>query len=276
MDHWWQRNVVEPGKLPLLLTFSAFIVTFVVTRTITRLIRAGRGPFKNNISKSGVHVHHAVPGIVLLITGALLAIASDGTMPWLAIAGVLVGVGSSLVLDEFALILHLTDVYWAEEGRVSVEMVSLAVACMGFALVGLSPFAVDKVGPAELGVRLAGSTGVIVNMLLIAIAVLKGKFRFALIGAFVPVFSIIAAIRLARPGSRWARRYDSTRQQHAASRAARFDARWDPLMRRLGDVIGGTPTVELDERADRHRGAGTTVHDGAEVVPADARSTDQP
>ena len=45
MAGWWERNISEPGKLPLLLCFLAFVVTFLATRAITRSIRAGRGPF---------------------------------------------------------------------------------------------------------------------------------------------------------------------------------------------------------------------------------------
>ncbi len=66
----------------------------------------------------------------------------------------LIGIGTSLVLDEFALILHLQDVYWSDEGRISVEMVSLAVACIGLALVGVSPadFSGDPRTTATIGV----------------------------------------------------------------------------------------------------------------------------
>ena len=70
---WWYDNIIEPGKLPMLLCLGAFVVTFVLTRVITRLIRAGIGPFKNNVSAGGVHIHHAVPGIILLIIGSLMA-----------------------------------------------------------------------------------------------------------------------------------------------------------------------------------------------------------
>ena len=139
MGDWWQHDIVEAGKLPLLLCSAAFVVTFLVTRGITRMIRAGRGPFRDNVSASGTHVHHAVYGIVLLILGALVAIGSAGP-PYHELAAIAVGVGTSLVLDEFALILHLQDVYWADEGRISVEMVSLAMACLGLAVVGLTPF----------------------------------------------------------------------------------------------------------------------------------------
>ncbi|HEY2795470.1 MAG TPA: hypothetical protein VGJ28_24125, partial [Micromonosporaceae bacterium] len=116
MDQWWHRDVLAAGKLPLMLCLIAFIVTFVATRTITRLIRTGRGPFHNNVTSGGVHIHHAVPGIVLLIIGALTAVSGPTQLGWQCFAGVVVGMGMSLVLDEFALILHLQDVYWSGEG----------------------------------------------------------------------------------------------------------------------------------------------------------------
>lgn len=103
------------------------------------MIRAGSGPFKNNVSDDGVHIHHAVPGVILLVTGAFAAVATDNSSVWSVVAGILVGIGTSLVLDEFALILHLDDVYWSAEGRVSVEMVSLAVAYLGLLVLGLRP-----------------------------------------------------------------------------------------------------------------------------------------
>ena len=128
-------------NVPLLVCFGAFVTTFVTTRTITRMIRAGKGPFHDNVSDSGVHVHHAAPGIILLIAGAFIAVGTSGSESgWTTLAAALVGVGTSLVLDEFALILYFRDVYWADEGRISVEMVSLAVGCLGLAVVGLTPF----------------------------------------------------------------------------------------------------------------------------------------
>src|SRR6478672_13334653 len=107
-------------NVPLLVCFAAFVLTFIVTRTITRMIRAGKGPFHDNVSGSGLHIHHAVPGILLLVIGAFVAVGTSGSdSAWTIVAAVLVGVGTSLVLDEFALILHLQDVYWADEGRIS-------------------------------------------------------------------------------------------------------------------------------------------------------------
>jgi hypothetical protein len=148
MGSWWHRDVIAAGKLPLGLCFLAFVVTFASTRTITRLIRDGRGPFRNQVTASGTHIHHAVPGLILLIIGALTAVGGPGSLGWLCFAGVCVGIGMSLVLDEFALILHLQDVYWSGEGQLSVEAVSLVAACLGLALVGFSPLRVPDIGGA--------------------------------------------------------------------------------------------------------------------------------
>jgi hypothetical protein len=76
------------------------------------MIRAGRGPFRDNVS-GGVHIHHAVPGIISTIVGAFTSVAVDGASPGAEISAVMIGIGASLVLDEFAMILHLQDVYWS-------------------------------------------------------------------------------------------------------------------------------------------------------------------
>ncbi|GAA4957826.1 hypothetical protein GCM10023238_25670 [Streptomyces heliomycini] len=55
----------------------------------------------------------------------------------------LFGIGAGLVLDEFALILHLDDVYWTEAGRKSVEAVVLTAALVGLLLAGFAPFGVN-------------------------------------------------------------------------------------------------------------------------------------
>src|SRR5512138_1915303 len=101
MGSWWQQDIVDAGKLPLLLCAASFVVTFLATRAITRMIRAGIGPFRDNVSASGTHVHHAVYGVVLLVLGALVAVGTAGS-PYRELAAVAVGAGTSLVLDEFA------------------------------------------------------------------------------------------------------------------------------------------------------------------------------
>ena len=85
MDTWWHRDIIDAGKLPLMLCFLAFVTTFIVTRTITRLIRAGKGPFKDQVTSGGTHIHHAVPGIILLGVGAVTGLQATSNL-WGAVA----------------------------------------------------------------------------------------------------------------------------------------------------------------------------------------------
>jgi hypothetical protein len=234
--------VIDSGKWPLMLCFLSFVLTFLVTRGITRLIRAGIGPFGNVVTSSGTHVHHAVPGIILLVIGAFLAVATADPGPWFAIAAVMIGVGVSLVLDEFALILHLSDVYWTNEGRLSVNLVSLTAAYLGLALTGLSPLGVDHLGGGELEWRLGASGIVGLHAVAVLVCVLKGKYRLAVFALPVPVLGFGGAFRLARPHSVWARRrYDARRTAEATERAHQNDARWRPLIDRWDRLVGGLP-----------------------------------
>ncbi len=243
MASWWHRDVIAAGKLPLMLCFLAFVVTFAVTRTITRMIRDGRGPFRNQVTASGTHIHHSVPGIILLIIGAFTAVGGPDSLGWRSFAAVAVGIGTSLVLDEFAMILHLQDVYWSGEGQLSVEAVSLTAACLGLALAGFSPFGITDIGNIELTLRLTATGILVIDGVLSFICVLKGKYRTALFGLFLPLVGVAGAVRLARPSSIWARhRYRGERLERATRRAADFDRRWAPLQSDWEGFIGGKPS----------------------------------
>ncbi len=243
MDRWWQRDVIGAHKLALMVCFVAFVVTFLITRGITRAIRSGRGPFRDQVTSSGLHIHHAIPGLVLLIVGAFVSVGAPRPGLWPAVAALAVGVGVSLVLDEFALLLHLTDVYWSNEGRISVDMVSLTAACLGLALVGLSPVGVEQVGGAELAVRLGSTAVAILHGLMAVICTLKGKYRVALFGLFLTPVGVLGAVRLARPNSTWARRrYDTDKRSRAAERTAAFDRRVQPVQRYWENAVGGRPS----------------------------------
>jgi hypothetical protein len=251
VGRWWQRDIVVAGKEPLALCFLAFVVTFVVTRLITRLIRDQRGPFHNDVTATGTHVHHAVPGLVLLIVGAFVAVGDPARLAERSVAGILVGIGVSLVLDEFALILHLEDVYWSGEGQLSVEVVSLTAGCLGLALIGFSPFGVPGVSGTELTLRLGATGLLIVDGLLVLTCVLKGKYPTALLGIFIPPLALLGALRLARPTSVWARhRYHPRKTARATRRATQFDGRWDPVRTKWEDLVGGTPS-QPDPRPDQ-------------------------
>ncbi|MFJ8790413.1 hypothetical protein [Streptomyces sp. NPDC102462] len=243
MGHWLDRNIIEPGKLPLLLALAAFVLTFLVTRSITRLIRAGKGPFRN-VSAGGLHIHHAVPGVVLTVIGGFGAVAGGRHGLGASVSAVVFGIGAGLVLDEFALILHLDDVYWTEEGRKSVEAVVLTAALVGLLLAGFAPFGVNDLSAQELQGRGAALTSVAVNFLFSLVSLSKGKTRTALYGVVVPLIALVGAVRLARPGSPWARRFYRCRPRARARslvRAYRHDRRWSGPGRAVQNWIAGAP-----------------------------------
>jgi len=243
MGHWLDRNIVEPGKLPLLLALAAFVLTFAVTRVVTRLIRAGKGPFRDIVA-GGVHVHHVVPGVVLSVVGGFGAVASGRHGASAGVCAVIFGVGAGLVLDEFALILHFDDVYWSEEGRQSVEVVVLTAALVLLVLAGFSPFGVSELSGEEQQNRLGFVLALLVNFCFVLIALFKGKARMAVLGTLVPFVALVGAVRLARPASPWARRFYRDRHRtraRALLRAYHHDVRWAGPRRRFQDVIGGAP-----------------------------------
>ncbi|WP_431946386.1 hypothetical protein [Actinacidiphila sp. bgisy167] len=241
MSDWWYRNIIEPGKLPLLLALGAFVLTFLVTRVITRLIRAGRGPFRN-LSSGGTHIHHVVPGIILMTIGGFGGVASASRGFGAYLSAVLFGAGAGLVLDEFALVLYLDDVYWSDRGRKSVEAVVVTFSVVLMMLCGLVPFGVDAITPDEQQNRVSVILTIAVNFLFVLVALVKGKLRSAVLGVFVPFVALYAALRLARPDSLWAERVYARRPRtarRAEARAARHDARWAVPLRRVQDWIGG-------------------------------------
>ncbi|GGX66167.1 hypothetical protein [Streptomyces fructofermentans] len=246
MGDWWTRNIVEPGKVPLLLALTSFVLTFVITRVVVRMIRAGKGPF-GNVEAGGVHIHHVVPGVVLTVLGGFGAVASGRHGFGSAVFAVVFGIGAGLVLDEFALILHLDDVYWSEEGRKSVEVVVLTAALVGLMLSGFLPFGVNDLSDDELQDRGGVIVSIAVNFAFALVALSKGKARMALFGVVVPLVALVGAIRLARPASAWARRFYRRRPRaraRATLRAYHHDRRWDGPRRRMQDLIGGKPDPE--------------------------------
>ncbi|MER5951406.1 hypothetical protein ABT127_35770 [Streptomyces sp. NPDC001904] len=241
MGDWWHRNITEPGKLPVLLALVTFIATFLITRTITRLIRAGRGPFRN-ISPGGLHIHHVVPGIVLMVVGGFGAVGSGRHGLGACLFAVLFGIGAGLVLDEFALVLHLDDVYWTDQGRQSVEVVVLAAALGGLVVSGFSPLGVNDMTQDEQHDRAALIVSLTLNFLFVLVTLLKGKMRMALVGVLVPFVAWYGAVRLARPDSAWARRCYRRRPRARARstlRAYKHDRRWVRISRRFQDLVGG-------------------------------------
>jgi hypothetical protein len=109
---------------------ASFTVAFGVTRGITWTIRSkgGIGPIKD-VVVGNRHIHHFLPGGILALAAGGVAIGSKGQAydRYLAFP---FGVGVALVLDETALLLELDDVYWTEEGVLSVQIAFAAIAML--------------------------------------------------------------------------------------------------------------------------------------------------
>jgi lysyl-tRNA synthetase class 2 len=244
----YETLIVEPGKQPLFFLLVAFIVTFLCTRLSVRMIRAGVSWWPRNIVSGDVHVHHVVFGTVLMVVAGFMAFAPvGGQSPWRELLGALFGVGSALVLDEFALILHLDDVYWSEKGRTSIDSVVLAAALVGLLLLGALPLGVGTVGPASMVGRWPFVGAIVISGALVGVALLKGRVWLGVIGLLFPLTALIGAVRTAKPSSPWARwRYQpgSRRMAVATARALRHEARWERLKHRIFDAVAGRPNPE--------------------------------
>jgi hypothetical protein len=182
-------------------------------------------------------------GIVLLMASGFLGFVLDPGSPGNEILAALFGVGAGFTLDEFALWIHLEDVYWSNEGRSSIDAVIVAALLGGLVVLGIAPFDLsNRAAPIESLV-----IAVAISLLLSVLAILKGKPLLGLLGLFVPVFSMVGAVRLAAPDSPWARR----RYPPGGHRMARSRARFTRIRerrRRLLDAIGGAPSEPAAER----------------------------
>jgi hypothetical protein len=227
---------------PMMWMFIAILATFLITRTVTRLIRSGSGAGAGlgNVRIAGVHVHHQVFGILIIISTGIVLVSRTPHGAALDVAAAIFGVGVSLTLDEFALWLHLQDVYWTTEGRKSVDAIFCVLAVTG-ALVGGADFLSGRVGTAtwwsSVSVLAAG-------LLLSIICLLKGKITTGVIGIVVSVVALVGAVRLAKPGSWWATRHYASRPQRAARAAGRYGPRYQQRWNWLRDLVAGAPSEE--------------------------------
>ncbi len=265
VSRWYAHDIYEGGRLPLLFCLIAFILTFFVTRTFVRFIRhradAGRPArwwHPRNVHVGGVHIHHVTFGVVLVLVSGLtlVTLSIDGHEPEFTLAATLFGIGAALVLDEYALILHLSDVYWSEDGRTSVDAVFAAVAVSGLLIMGLHPlmFFLPIWHAAEsVALRAAVGSAMALTLPLAVVVVLKGKVWTGLLGMFIVVLLVIGAIRLSRPHAPWARwRYTS--QPEKMRRALQRERTLRrPVVRAklwLQGAIAGTPRLPDQRTVD--------------------------
>ncbi|BDD83201.1 membrane protein [Tsukamurella pulmonis] len=271
MSTWFANDIVAGGRLPLFSFCVGLIVGFMGIRISVRLIRANVRWWFGNVTPGGLHLHHMVFGVVLCLGSAIGLIANfdKATQTTAAVLAGVFGLGAALILDEFALILYLRDVYWQEEeGRASVDAVFVAIAMSGLLLLGLRPLdLVDFAGFRDSPERAAQIGFGVISLGTAAIVLLKGKIWTGLIGLFFFPLLLIGAIRLSRPGAPWARwRYeqDSRRMLRALRRERRLRR---PLIRAkiaVQDLMAGRPDLLPNLREDAEKELDRTV------VPAPA------
>jgi hypothetical protein len=112
---------LDAGQQSALISWLSFTGTFGGVRGVTHAIRDGKGPFRN-LSVGGEHLHHYMWGIGLLAGVGAVAVRGDERLRRHPATAVAYGVGLALIMDEFALLLDLKDVYWAKQGRISVDL----------------------------------------------------------------------------------------------------------------------------------------------------------
>jgi hypothetical protein len=236
--------------VPVFWMFLAVLVTFVTTRLITRRIRsqASRqksGGMVGDITLGGVHIHHQVFGILIMLAAGLglIAITPQGTA--LNVNAAVFGVGVGLAFDEFALWLHLEDVYWTTEGRQSVDAIFCVLVFTGV-LIGGADLLTGRVGS---GTWWTSVFGLLIVLALSVVCMLKGKLITGVIGIIVQPLVIVGAIRLAKPNSWWARHRYVRRAKRRARAERRFGEAYQRRWNRLRDLVAGAPDAASEPRS---------------------------
>jgi hypothetical protein len=251
---FWNDQIKEHNREGIFLVLLSFELSFLFIRTSARMSRSVSWWPGSVVTDSGVHLHHLVWGICLLMVAGTLSYTLRFESPWWELTAVAFGIGAGLTLDEFALWVYLRDVYWAEQGRKSLDAVAIATVFMALLLVGLRPFEFDQ-GPA-IGVGLS----FVVLLTLCVISFLKERIVYGMLGLFVPIAAVVGAFRLGKPGSPWAKwRYNGRNPGKQRRSQQRFDdarRRANRFKQWLFDLIGGRPTDEIEARELQKRAAG--------------------
>jgi hypothetical protein len=231
-------------RTSVLIVFGSFLVSFLFIRTSARLMRSPKVPWwpGSVTTEGGLHLHHLVFGIILMLIGGTLGFALDESQsPWIEIAAAAFGIGGGLTFDEFALWVHLEDVYWSEEGRQSVDAAVIAIAFVGLVLTGAFSQSLDT---TSAWLIVLGIAGILFELAMTFICFSKFRLFHGMLGILIAPFGWWGAGRLAKPNSPWAKRYYGERNPKKQTRAeARYgDRRIDRFWQRVRDAIGGRPT----------------------------------
>lgn len=241
---FWNDQILAEEKQGLFLVLAGFILSFAFIRMSTRLMRSPKVPWwpGSVVSESGVHLHHLVFGIVtMMISGAVgFTVLGDG--PWTEICAFAFGIGAGLTIDEFALWIYLDDVYWAEEGRVSIDATVIAAAAMGLILLGFTPFTFET---GSLDEVIGSIVTALVVFGLVALCFAKQRLLHGTVGFFVFPVALYGALRIGKPGSPWARRHYAERRPAKQAKAVeRFapERHTERFKNAFRDIVGGKPS----------------------------------
>ncbi|MGH2910918.1 MAG: hypothetical protein ACRDJ3_00415 [Solirubrobacteraceae bacterium] len=241
-----QHFLDDRGQRDGFILLGSFLASFLFIRTSARLIRNPKITWWPGSveTKGGLHLHHLVWGIVLILLSGFLNFALEPGSPGSEILAALFGIGAGLTLDEFALWVHLEDVYWSREGRSSIDAVVVATLLGGLIVLGIAPFDLsNRASPISSIVAV-----IVIDLIFSTLAILKGKPILGLLGVFIPLMSIVGTVRLAAPRSPWAR----WRYPPGGHRMARSEARFKRVRtrrRRFMNAIGGAPSQPADGSA---------------------------
>lgn len=277
LSDFWQDQILAEEKQGLFLVLMGFLLSFAFIRMSTRLMRSPKVPWwpGSVVSESGVHLHHLVFGIVTMMISGTLGFVVLGHSPWAEICAAAFGVGAGLTIDEFALWVYLDDVYWTEQGRVSIDATVIAAATMGLILLGFTPFDVQTGTPEQIVASLVSG---LLLFGMVAICFAKQRLMHGTVGFFIFPFALYAALRLGKPGSPWARRWYGERRPAKQKKAeARFVAgrRTERFKDAVRDIVGGKPSegvaAATHEAAAATREAVEEVRERAERVARGGR-----
>ncbi len=242
-SEFWSEQILAHEREGVFLVLVGFILSFAFIRMSTRLMRSPKVPWwpGSVVSESGVHLHHLVFGIVTMMIAGTLGFAALDNSPYGEICAFLFGVGAGLTIDEFALWVYLDDVYWAEQGRSSIDATVIAAALMGLVVLGVNPLDTDS----ESEGLLALAVSALLLVLVVAACFLKGRTLHGIIGFFIFPIALYGACRIGKPDSGWARRrYGDRRPSKQVKAEARFPPgrRTERFKEAFRDVVGGKPS----------------------------------
>jgi hypothetical protein len=226
----------HPGSGAAFLVLMSFLLAFLFIRTSARMTRSVSW-WPGGVETDGMHLHHLVWGIVLMALCGFLGFAIPLQAPWWHIVAIGFGIGVGFTLDEFALWVHLEDVYWSEQGRASLDAVACATVFAALVVIGTRPFGLDEPS-SVLGTALV----VAVCLSLSIICFAKGRIALGVFGLFIPLVSLYGVLTLGRPDSPWAKwRYRDRKLERSKNRYAETKA-LVRLRRQIADLIAGAPS----------------------------------